>query len=49
MPATVHLWPLLPMAPERLSPLAYSRSDKALILPATLRAPKGITKSRSGA
>jgi hypothetical protein len=33
------------MAPERLSPLAPNRSDKGLILPAALRAPKGITKT----
>ena len=49
MPDTVHLWPYMPVAPERLSPLAANRSDKALILPAALRAPKGIAKNRSGA
>jgi hypothetical protein len=44
-PATIHLAPPPLVAPERLSSLAAHRSDKALILPAALRAPKGITKT----
>jgi hypothetical protein len=37
------------VAPERLPSLAVQRSDKALILPAALRAPKGITKNQRNA
>jgi hypothetical protein len=45
MPATIHPALSQPVAPERLSPLAPNRSDKGLILPVALRAPKGITKT----
>jgi len=34
MPATIHLSPSLPVAPERLSPRTFQVSDKALIPPA---------------
>ncbi|PVX81236.1 hypothetical protein C7402_111138 [Paraburkholderia unamae] len=44
-PATVHLAPPQIVAPERLSPRTFELSDKGLILPAALRAPKGITES----
>jgi hypothetical protein len=33
------------VAPGHLSPLAVRRSDKGLIHPAALRAPRGITKT----
>ncbi len=33
-PATVHLWPFMPVAPERLSPRTTQVSDKGLIHPA---------------
>ena len=35
------------MAPERLSPRTFKLSDQGLILPAALRAPKGITKIKT--